>query len=111
MQNIIKQLSFNQLCIIRYFQSCAILDLSNCTKYIENSGDIKSMEIYFGIKELIRLNLLKRHPPYTLGVDMQNYSLNVNGQLICKMLSLHKIDIDSINAVDNIFKKMGVKKL
>lgn len=80
-------------------------------KYIENSGDIKSMEIYFGIKELIRLNLLKRHPPYTLGVDMQNHSLNVNGQLICKMLSLHKIDIDSINAVDNIFKKMGVKKL
>ena len=111
MQNIIKQLSFKQLCIIRYFQSCAILDLSNCTKYIENSGDIKSMEIYFGIKELIRLNLLKRHPPYTLGVDMQNHSLNVNGQLICKMLSLHKIDIDSINAVDNIFKKMGVKKL
>ena len=42
---------------------------------------------------------------------MQNLSLNVNGQLICKMLSLHKIDIDSINAVDNIFKKMGVKKL
>lgn len=107
-KNLIEQLTFTQLSVMRYIQTMGKLDFSNCNNYIQENADLKCMEVYFGFKELNRFNLLKREPPFNLGKELDRHSLNTNGELLSKMLSLDKMKDEDLCDIKNACDRMGI---
>ena len=91
-QRIIRNLSYKELCIIRYFKDNGILKLQNFDSFKNNGLNVEKNELSFYFKDLLSLGVIHKAPPLNMQYELDNMKLSPLGDNICKLLNLQEID-------------------
>lgn len=106
LQKTISELSYRQLCLIRYYQDNASLNVSKWGNYFER-GEIEGVDLYTEILELKRLNLIKKLAPFSVGADLENSALNQSGRILYRMMNLKDLELEDMNALSQLIQKIN----
>lgn len=105
-QRIISQLSYTHLCLIRYLHLNNNIAASGWKEKINRNNNLKWMEIYHALKELVSLDLTITIGGISLGEEINTVKLNIAGQAVNKIMGLHKISNDDFNEISNIINQL-----
>lgn len=104
-QRIIKNLSYKELCIIRYFKNNGILKLQNFDSFKNDGLNIEKNEMAFYFKNLLSLGVIHKSPPMTMHFELDNMKLSPLGNNIYTLLNLQEIDRKEIELIGNVITK------
>lgn len=104
-QKIIKNLSYKELCIIRYFKNNGILKLQNFDSFKNDGLNIEKNEMAFYFKNLLSLGVIHKSPPMTMHFELDNMKLSPLGNNIYTLLNLQEIDRKEIELIGNVITK------
>ena len=104
-QRIIKNLSYKELCIIRYFKNNGILKLQNFDSFKNDGLNIEKNEMAFYFKNLLSLGVIHKSPPMTMHFELDNMKLSPIGNNIYTLLNLQEIDRKEIDLIGNVITK------
>lgn len=106
LQKTISELSYRQLCLIRYYKDNTSLDVSKWENYFER-GAIEGVDLYSEILELKRLNLIKKLPPFSVGANLQNTALNQSGEILYRMMNLKDVEEEDMDTLSQLIQKIN----
>ena len=104
-QRIIKNLSYKELCIIRYFKNNGILKLQNFDSFKNDGLNIEKNEMAFYYKNLLSLGVIHKSPPMTMHFELDNMKLSPLGNNIYTLLNLQEIDRKEIELIGSVITK------
>ena len=104
-QRIIRNLSYKELCIIRYFNDNGILKLQKFDSFKNDGLNIEKNEMAFYFKNLLSLGVIHKSPPMTMHFELDNMKLSPLGNNICTLLNLQEIDRKEIELIGMIITK------
>ena len=104
-QRIIKNLSYKELCIIRYFKNNGILKLQNFDSFKNDGLNIEKNEMAFYFKNLLSLGVIHKSPPMTMHFELDNMKLSPLGDNIYTLLNLQEIDRKEIELIGSVITK------
>lgn len=104
-QRIIKNLSYKELCIIRYFKNNGILKLQNFDSFKNDGLNIEKNEMAFYFKNLLSLGVIHKSPPMTMHFELDNMKLSPLGNNIYTLLNLQEIDRKEIELIGSVITK------
>ena len=104
-QRIIKNLSYKELCIIRYFKNNGILKLQNFDSFKNDGLNIEKNEMAFYFKNLLSLGVIHKSLPMTMHFELDNMKLSPLGNNIYTLLNLQEIDRKEIELIGNVITK------
>ena len=92
-RKIVEGLSFYDLCGIKFLKCTGPFNADVIVrKNTVDINDIKRIDTYHTMKELVRFDLTEKVAPFTLGEEIGNIQLGTLGDAIYKMLNLDEID-------------------
>ncbi len=104
-QRIIRNLSYKELCIIRYFKDNGILKLQNFDSFKNNGLNVEKNELSFYFKDLLSLGVIHKAPPMNMQYELDNMKLSPLGDNIYTLLNLQEIDRKEIELIGNVITK------
>nr|WP_302829849.1 hypothetical protein [uncultured Bacteroides sp.] len=106
-QKIVNQLTYSHLCIIKYLKQQGTLNADNWKQVLNNTGDIRGLDIYHGFKEIVRFDLTDKVAPFQVGEEVGNIKLGALGEAMYKLMDLDKIDEADLVEIVELAKKMN----
>nr|DAK18087.1 MAG TPA: hypothetical protein [Caudoviricetes sp.] len=106
LQRTISQLSYTHLCLIKYIYINTSLPAYGWKNKINRNTDMKGMEIYHAVKDLVRLDITIATGSVTLGEEIGNIELSCIGKALYKIMDLDKICNEDFNDVSNIVNRI-----
>ena len=104
-QRIIRNLSYKELCIIRYFKDNGVLKLQNFDSFKNNGLNVEKNELSFYFKDLLSLGVIHKAPPMNMQYELDNMKLSPLGNDICTLLNLQEMAINEIESIGAIITK------
>ena len=104
-QRIIKNLSYKELCIVRYFKDKGVLKLQSFDSFNNDGQNIKKNELAFYFKDLLSLGVIHKAKPMNMQYELDNMKLSPLGNDIYTLLSLEQIEDVDINSVGTIIER------
>lgn len=104
-QRIIRNISYKELCIIRYFKDNGTLKLQNFDSFNNDGQNIEKNELAFYFKDLLSLGVIHKAKPMNVQYELDNMKLSPLGDNICKLLNLQEIDRKEIESIGTIITK------
>lgn len=104
-QRIIKNLSYKELCIIRYFKNNGILKLQNFDSFNNDGQNIEKNELAFYFKDLLSLGVIHKAKPMSMQYELDNMKLSPLGDNIYTLLNLQEIDRKEIELIGSVITK------
>ena len=105
-QKIVNQLTYFHLCIIKYLTRQGTLNADSWKQVLNNTNDIKGLDIYHGLKEIVRFDLTDKVAPFRLGEEVGNIKLGALGEAMYKLMDLDKIDEADLAQIVELAQKM-----
>lgn len=103
---IVNQLTYFHLCIIKYLKRQGTLNADSWKQVLNNTNDIKGLDIYHGLKEIVRFDLTDKVAPFRLGEEVGNIKLGALGEAMYKLMDLDKIDEADLAQIVELAQKM-----
>lgn len=104
-QRIIRNLSYKELCIIRYFKDNDVIKLQNFDSFSNDGQNIEKNELAFYFKNLLSLGVIHKAKPMNLQYELDNMKLSPLGNDICTLLNLQEIDRTEIDLIGTVITK------
>lgn len=106
LQKIISQLSYSHLCLIKYIHVKDSLNANAWKNKINQTENIRSMEIYHILKDIVGFDLTMQVPPITLGEEIGTIRLSCLGEAIYKLMDLNKVNGKEFEEISSIILKI-----
>lgn len=104
-QRIIRNLSYKELCVIRYFKDNGVLKLQKFDSFNNDGLNIEKNEMAFYFKDLLSLGLIHKAPPMGMQYELDNMKLSPLGDDICTLLNLKEMAMNEIESIGAIITK------
>lgn len=106
LQNIISQLSYSHLCLIKYIHDHNVVNTKNWKQNFDQTTDIKGMEVYHILKDLVHFDLTMRVKPIELWEEIGSITLNCFGKALYKLMDLDKVNGKEFEELSSIILKI-----
>ena len=91
-RKIVEGLTYYNLCGIKFLNTVGVINVDGIIRKEININNLKRLDVYHSMKELVRFDLIEKVPPYTLGEEIGNIKLGILGNAIYKLLDLNDVN-------------------
>lgn len=108
LNQIIRQLSYKELCLIACCYKKPAFDCDVIDKYIRNKRDIDASEVFNYFVHMKNLGVFITEPPFVLGSNIGKIRLSFSGESLFELLELNLIPNEDISGLLGTLGRIGV---
>lgn len=106
--NIIRQVSYKELCLIAFCYEHQVINAELLYKYIKENDDIDASEIFSYLIHLKNIGVYITEGPFKPGSLIGNFRLTYIGNALYEILELNLIGEDELFNIAKLMKKVGL---
>lgn len=108
LNQIIRQVSYKELCLIACCYKKPAFNCDVIDKYIRSKRDIDASEVFNYFVHMKNLGVFITEPPFVLGSNIGKIRLSFSGESLYELLELHLIPNEDISGILDTLSRIGV---